>query len=127
MGPRPAGDGIDVAPRIAAKLGYPSASENPFSDPDGLFRLTWREAAHVIAVAGTTSLAYGSNDPDQYWIDEAARALRWLGHDAIFLGNGFSNGAMAAGWNPLTCATFDSGVIGYDARTAFIFWVEDED
>lgn len=36
--------------------------------------------------------------------------------------NGF-----AAGWQPLTEATFDSGVVAVDRRRVGILWVEDED
>lgn len=46
---------------------------------------------------------------------------------AIFLSNGLWGLESQCSWHPLTSATFDCGVIGYDANNAFIFWVEEED
>jgi len=50
-----------------------------------------------------------------------------LAADAVFLGNGSWQPGGSMTWTPMSEATFDCGVIGYDAGSAFIFWVEEED
>ncbi|MFM9829840.1 MAG: hypothetical protein ACKVOB_14050 [Sphingomonas sp.] len=111
---------------IARQVGLPTSKENAFAD-DGLIRLTRTEAAHVLAVAGTTSLAYGPASPRQSAIDDAKRALADLAECATFIGNGRWEDASSVNWIPLTNATFDCGVIGFDSEHAFIFWVEEDD
>ena len=124
-GDRPEGR-VGQMPRIiAAKLGYPTALVDPF-DHGGLVDLTWAQAAHVLAVAGTVGLAYHRWIPREGALKEARKALKDMGHDAVFLSNGlWSEGANS--WNPMSSATFDCGLIGFDAEKAFIFWVEEED
>ncbi len=84
-------------------------------------------AAHVLAVAGTTSLAYGKPSPSAGHVRDAKEALADLADDATFLSNGHWKEGDSIGWNPLTSATFDCGLIGFDCDNAFIFWVEEED
>ena len=115
-----------LAMTIAGLVSYPTATDFPFSEKH-LVRLTWSQAAHVLALAGTTSLAYGPPAPRRGAVEEAAEALKELGHDAAFFSNGLWNLQANRAWNPLTSATFDCGLIGYDAENAFIFWVEEED
>lgn len=125
LGERPEGR-IGALPRIiAAKVGYPTASDNPF-DHDGLEALCLTEAAHVLAVAGTTSLAYGRPVPRVGWLARSRAALKELERDAAFFSNGLWNDGVNA-WSSLSSATFDCGLIGFDAQRAFIFWVEEED
>ncbi len=113
--------------RIIAKLiDYPTSATDPF-EKNGLVRLDLDQAAHVLALAGTTSLAYGSYSPSKGRFEEAKEALKVLKDDAIFLSNGLWEPGGSTAWNSLSSATFDCGVIGYDAATAFIFWVEEED
>jgi hypothetical protein len=84
------------------------------------------QAAHVLAVAGTTGLAYGRPVLREERRKEAAEALRDLGDTASFVSNGYwSSGSR--GWWPLSSSTFDCGLIGFDDRNAFIFWAEEED
>jgi len=84
------------------------------------------EAAYVLALAGTVSLAYGPPSPRQGYVAEAKAALEDLAEDAVFLCNGrWENDSPS--WNPMTSATFDCGLIGFDRENAFIFWVEEED
>ena len=85
------------------------------------------EAAHALAVAGTTSLAYGQPVPRSDALLDAERALAQLGEHARFFSNARWHEPSSIGWMPLTTATFECGVIGYDDRHAFIFWVEEED
>lgn len=128
LGPRPGG-ATDSLPRaIAAHVGYPTARHDPFAPP-GLLALNDRQAAHVLAVAGTVGLAYGFRPPHPDDVDHAAHAIGALGPDRHFIANGLwkadPSGGMA--WTPLTSATFDCGLIGFDRDRAFIFWVEEED
>lgn len=124
IGERPDVRESRIARAIAATIAYPTAKADPFAA--GLVRLDRRQAAHVLAVAGTTSLAYGEGSPRRSDVKDSALALDALREDAVFLGNGLWDGPSRS-WNPLTSATFDAGLIGYDSRHAFIFWVEEED
>lgn len=92
-----------------------------------MIRLNWEQAAHVLAVAGTQSLAHGTFTPAKTDLDDAKFALKELAGDAAFYGNGYWDSRLPLTWTPLTSATFDCGIIGYDSRNAFIFWVEEED
>lgn len=58
---------------------------------------------------------------------EAANALNDIDGDATFLSNGMWEKGGSQSWNPLTTATFDCGLIGFDGERAFIFWAEEED
>lgn len=110
---------------IAAKLGYPTAWRDPFEN-GGLIDLSWAQAAYVLAVAGTVGFAYEPWVPGEGALQDARKALKDMRHDAVFLSNGLWD-ENACQWNPLTSATFDCGLIGFDAQNAFIFWVEEED
>ena len=125
-GERPEGR-IGQLPRlIAGRVGYPTAAADPFA-AGGLVPLDRAQAAHVLAVVGTTSLPYGDRRPRTSALREAVDALGWLTDDAVFIGNGLWPTGDAFGWQSMTAATFDGGVIGWDAARAFIFWVEEED
>lgn len=89
--------------------------------------LTRAEAAHVLAVAGTCSLVYGDATPRSNAVRDAVQALAVMGDDAVFLSTGRWQSEAGSGGVPFTTATFDCGLIGYDATSAFIFWVEEED
>jgi hypothetical protein len=115
-----------IAKAVAGQLSYPTSPGDIFAE-NGMVHLTRAQAAHVLAVAATTSLAYGEPRPRQSYITEAADALRDLASDARYLSNGLWDPATALEWTPLTSATFDCGLIGYDPANAFIFWVEEED
>ncbi|HEX4694977.1 hypothetical protein [Sphingomonas sp.] len=115
-----------MAKTIAGQVGLPTAAQDPFAN-GGMVRLERSEAAHVLAVAGATSLAYGQPLPSPGALKEAKSALADLEGDAIFLSNGHWQAGSSQGWNPVTAATFDCGVIGFDDERAFIFWVEEED
>lgn len=100
--------------------------DDPFA-ADGMVALDRAGAAHVLGVAGTTSLAYGRATPSVGFVRDAQAALAELAGDATFLSNGHWAEGDSIGWTPLTSATFDCGVIGFDHDNAFIFWVEEED
>lgn len=128
IGSRPAGPAHSVPRTIAASIGYPTARHDPFAPP-GLMALDFRRAAHVLAVAGTVGLAYGFRAPRADDVKSAALALNALTSSRKFIANGLwdaaANGSME--WNPLTSATVDCGLIGFDRDHAFIFWIEEED
>jgi hypothetical protein len=126
MGPTPDVRTGKIARSIAAQLGYPSGDCDPFSN-DGMTSLDKRQAAYVLALAGTRGLAYYTKPPSKGVVDEALDALNDLSGDAVFLSNGVWGPGGSRAWNPLSSATFDCGVIGYDGTDAFIFWVEDYD
>lgn len=126
LGERPDVRAGQVAGAIAGMLGYPTVGTDTVA-AGNLTRLDRPQAAHVLALAGTRSLAHGSPTPSRGRVKDAALALGDLGADAVFLSNGLWQPGALHGWSPLTEATFDCGVIGYDAATAFIFWVEEED
>lgn len=127
IGERPEGRDGQMARIIANRIHYPTSTTDPFEN-GGLVRLDRDQAAHVLAVAGTTSLAYGSYSPSKGRFQETREALKDLKDDAVFLSNGlWGLRGPSFTLTPLTSATFDCGVIGYDAYSAFIFWVEEED
>ncbi len=126
IGERPDVREGQLAKFIAGQVGLPTSRENPFGG-DRMVSLDRAGAAHVLAVAGTTSLAHGRPSPAAGWIRDAKAALADFADDAIFLSNGHWKEGDAIGWSPLTSATFDCGVIGFDNDNAFIFWVEEED
>ncbi len=126
IGETPEGRRGQLPRLIAAKVGYPTAPEDPFQ-ANGLIGLDDRQAAHVLAVAATVGLAHPFRAPRESVRKEARQALRELGEDRSFFGNGLWEAGGTGGFTPMTSATFDCGLIGFDARCAFIFWVEDED
>ena len=114
-----------MARSIATHIGYPTAAYDPFAD--GLLTLDGRQAAHMLAVAGTVGLAYGFQLPCEADVERAAKALDALGRRRWFFGNGLWRADQGRTWTPLRAATFDRGLIGFDEAQAFIFWVEEED
>ncbi|HQS98234.1 hypothetical protein [Novosphingobium sp. 17-62-19] len=126
VGPLPDVRTSKVSPVIAAQLSYPSGDFDPFVD-GGMTQLNWSEAAYVLALAGTRSLAYGNKPPSDGVIAQAADALKVLSGKTVFLTNGDWLPGRNHAWTPLSASTFDCGVIGYDETTAFIFWIEEED
>jgi hypothetical protein len=126
IGARPDVRDGKVARTIAYRLGYPDGPVDPFLN-DGMTRLERRAAAFVIARAGTRGLAHPSKAPSAGSVNEAFGALAELSDDAVFLSNGNWHEGGSTGWSPISTATFDGGVIGYDRSRAFIFWVEEED
>lgn len=125
VGARPAVPEARAWMEIAGQVGYPTASPEYFSQ--GLCRLDVLQAAHILAVAGTTSLAYDCCAPSKSEVDRAAQALLEFAPEPTLFSNGLWRPGASNSWSPLTTATFDCGLIGYDDDQAFIFWVEEED
>lgn len=127
LGPRPEGHSRQMAGRIAAQVGYPTSPADLSAD-GSLIHLSRQQAAHMLALAGTTSLAHGPFVPRASHVKAAFEALGDLSDDATFLSTGLWDADGARIWTALlTTTTFECGVIGYDAANAFIFWVEEED
>lgn len=125
-GPRPDGRARQMPALIAAQVGYPTSDAD--LSTGSLASLTRKQAADVLALAGTTSLAHGPFSPRTGYVQDAYKALGDLADDAVFLSNSLLQEGAARGWRTLlTNATFECGVIGYDATHAFLFWVEEED
>jgi len=126
VGKRPEVRDGRLAKAIAGQVGLPTSADDPFA-PGRMVFLSRADAAHVLAVAGTTSLAYGEPSPSTGPVRDAKAALNDLTSDATFLSNGHWKADAPSGWNRATSATFDCGVIGFDHENALIFWVEEED
>ena len=127
IGERPAAvDEYQTAYAIAQRVSLPQPECYPLTH-DALQRLDRTQAAHVLAVAGTGSLAYDQNRPSDASFRVVANALTEFSENAVFFSNGTWEAGSSISWHPLTTATFDCGVIGFDEKLAFIYWVEDED
>ena len=127
MGKRPvAEDDKQTAYAIAQYADLPSTEIYPFTEST-LNSVSRAEAAHVLALAGSASLAYGARYLSDEAIETAEKALADLAEDAVFFSNGNWWQSDSCSWTPLTDSTLDAGVIGFDDQNAFVFWVEDED
>lgn len=126
LGTRPQVRRGEMAKAVAQKVGLPTATFDPLAI-ERMVALTLPEAAHVLAVAATTSLAYGNRPPSSGALAQAKHALGLLKRPAAFLSNGRWLSGPTTSWTPLTTSTFDCGLIGYDDECAFVFWVEEED
>ena len=112
---------------IAAEVGYPSSEIQP-PGTERLIEVDARRAAELLAFFASISLAYGPYKVKEGLRRQAAEALRDLADNARFFTNGtWLAEAGGTGWTPLSNATFDGGVIGFDDDHAFIYWVEEED
>ena len=125
VGARPVVRDVQVAKAIARQVGLPKSADDPFAN-SGMILLDWAGAVHVLAVAGTTSLAQDRWSPSAGAVTDAKATLSNLNGNATFISNGRWN-VEEPWWSPITSATFDCGVIGFDDQSAFIFWVEEED
>lgn len=117
-----------IAAEVASKLGYPTSD---FPIGEILQEVSLEEAAKVMAYIANGSLAYASRQSGRpSVITSAIAALHEMKTGARFFTNGdwgnprFEN---SKGWTPLSTATFDAGVLGFDSEMAFIVWTEDED
>lgn len=125
-GKRPDAREGQLAKTIARQVGLPTSTDDPFAR-DGMIRVDRANAARILAVAGTISLAYEQPSPRSGALMEATNALNDLDDEATFLSNGMWEEGGSQSWSPLTTATFDCGLIGFDREHAFIFWIEEED
>ncbi|MDG2530341.1 hypothetical protein [Caulobacter endophyticus] len=124
-GPRPDGRGSKLSRLLVEKIGYREAAGD--WEPEEISR---DEAAGQLAFLAIESLAYGAYGPPRAGLkDLALEALGDLGPEARFYVNGWlpKPGQKGMGWTGLSTATFDAGVLGFDDRNAFVFWIEEED
>ena len=88
-------------------------------------------AAETLAFAAVEGIAYGPGRAPQAELAAGALVtLQDMQSDASFFSNEdwpnyFRSGGFSFGC--ISDATFDAGVVGFDSRVAFIFWMEDED
>jgi hypothetical protein len=90
-------------------------------EPDGALKVATRVLHQDLAYRSTVMSLEEANAL-------ARRFIASCGDGATF----FTNGTVAmeadgGAWNPITQATFDSGVIGVSRRRVAMLWVEDED
>lgn len=112
---------------IAAEVGYPSSERQP-PGIERLIEVDRRRAAELMAFFSSVSLAYGSYKVKEGPRRQAVQGLKDLTDAARFFTNGtWLAEANGGSWAPLSDATFDGGVIGFDDDCAFIYWVEEED
>ena len=129
-GPTPEGRQAALPRLIAAKVGYPTSSFHIF-EKKLLRKIVRAEATMLLAFLALNSLAYPKRGYSSGLQETAEEALNMMSASAEFYTNtdrlaptrspGSYSGV------PLSAATFDEGVIGFDQQRAFIFWVEDED
>jgi len=117
--------------------GIPASCANAIASAVGYVPCTWRQidvasARGIVTSCMTHDLAY--HEPMVSEAEAAALADRFLSHfdDAtVFYTNGDPFDAAARlrsrSWQPITAATFDTGVVAVSSRRVGIFWVEDED
>lgn len=124
-GARPEGRDSKLPRLLVEKIGYGDAAGD--WEPEEISR---EEAAGQLAFLALESLAYGSYGPPRQGLkDMALEALGDLGPEARFYVNGWLRKPDEKGmwWTGLSTATFDAGVLGFDDRNAFVFWIEEED
>lgn len=110
---------------IAAKIDYPLL-DNVSMNRDNLYSVTRCQAAEIMAKC-THGLAYPRKVRASTLADMKI-ALSRFHDDAAFLTNlKLEDNGFDYAMRNFSEATFDGGVIGFDNRNAFIFWVEDED
>ena len=127
MGPRPSGEFAEVAMKVAAQVGYPTHKKYPFCQ-SSLVKIDRAKAAELLAFFSRSSLAYDQPYKVREGLRElAAEALADLKKGSLFYTNGGWLSEGGQGWVPMSKATFDGGVIGFDYENAFIYWVEEED
>lgn len=127
-GPRPPLKDRPAAAAIAAQVGYPTAASDPLVNGQ-MIPVDRAKAASILAYVASRSLAY---EPFRT-ASEGVRmsvldALADLSPTARFFTNGdWGAGSPSTTWQPLSTATFDAGVLGFDDDNAFIYWREEED
>lgn len=129
VGPRPEARAKALPRAIASMVGYPTSADG-WTDRYDLQQIDRETAAQVLAFAATESMAYGQHgSPREGHRKLASAALESFNGDAVFLTNtaDWIKGGSVTWSVTLTDATFETGLIAYDAANALIYWVEEED
>jgi hypothetical protein len=99
----------------------------------GLKPVSWRvlsadEAVHALRRALHRDLAYDAPImPEELAHGLASRIVRFFGPGAIFYTNrSLAEGQSTGSWEPVTDATFDTGVIAVGIRCVGVVWFMDE-
>ncbi len=125
VGERPDVRDGEMLAAILKNIGFPQQTE---FDASQMVSLERSDAAYLLAYISTQSLAYGlGRKPSQGVVKSVSEALRDLDDSALFFTNGNWMEPNSISWYSLSQSTFDAGVIGFDAKHAFVFWVQDED
>jgi hypothetical protein len=136
IGPTPKVERELVPYVVALELGYETPETSARSQDElrkprsALTPIERSVAAETLAFAAAEGIAYGRQPPQAELTVEALNALHDLGSDACFFSNGDWPNVFwksSFGFSGISDATFDAGVVGFDRRIAFIFWMEDED
>jgi hypothetical protein len=109
-------------------VGYPTSDEG-WTDKHDLREVDLGQAARILALLATESLAYGrGRPPRESYRKLAAAALGAFDAGPVFLTSvDVRADGLAGGFGRLTTATFEAGLMAYDAKNAMIFWVTEED
>ena len=126
VGDRPSCRDEELIQAILTQVGLP-LSDHDSDVTDSLRPLSFSDAAYVLALAGTTSLVWDRRGPTAESVRKCKHVLAPFNQSPKFLTNGNWAEGSNRSWNPLTKATFDCGVIGWDRKSAFVFCVEEED
>ena len=119
--------GFDLAQALCV-LGLPER-------PEALKEISSEKAQRTLAAVLARDLAYKSEAMPRERAEQLAQEFVTSQAAAKFYSNGDweayvyggGDGPRAFGWNYLTGATFDAGVIAVSAEFASCVWVEDED
>jgi hypothetical protein len=118
-----AGDGAYAIARMAGYAIAPSTG--------GLLELTRDEALTALGFFAVDSMVMSTHRDLSASLRQVIEAgLARLGPEARFYSNGRwgqSSESGSFGWHPLSEATFDGGVLGFNAEVVFILWCEEED
>lgn len=112
----------------------PDAAANSAVSDLGLKPVTWRtlgadEAIGALQRGLHRDLAYDSPImPEEVALDLATRIVRFFGPAAIFYTNqSQAEGQSTGSWDPVTDATFDTGIIAVGVTRVGVVWFMDED
>lgn len=125
FGEMPSASEGDEPNAVARMVGYVAKGSAWFTELSG------DEARETLTFLAADSLVMPSGViAPESTVECFAKGIERLGPQAQFFSNGRwheytrSNGF---GWNGISDATFDAGVIGLNGQVAFIAWVEEED
>jgi hypothetical protein len=111
------------AHEIVVEAGYPYPSYQTNGQDLTFGSLSLANAAELLAQISTQSLAHEfPRPPDPALVNEIAQSLAVLGGDAKFATN-----REGSTWYPLSKATFDVGLVGFNGSWGFAICFEEED